>query len=108
MTSSFNRNGDIDCLYILRSMGVRGLRFFQTAHDMRIISLKKHLENNKSRSVIMEKVYENETKKCIRVGNKFFKNLTLHLNKMNYHAHLFKSTSLNARKNICKHTRKRK
>ena len=63
MTSSFNRNGDIDCLYILRSMGVRGLRFFQTAHDMRIISLKKHLENNKSRSVIMEKVYENETKK---------------------------------------------
>ena len=50
-------------------MGGRGLRSIQTAHDMRIVSLKQHLENKKSRSAIMEKVYENETEKCIRVGN---------------------------------------
>ena len=43
----------------------RGLRSIQTAHDMRIISLKQYLENDKSRSAIMEKVYENETEKCI-------------------------------------------
>ena len=69
MTSNFNRNSDIDCLYIPRSIG-RGLRSIQTAHDMRIISLKQHLENDKSRSVIMEKVHENDTEKCIRVGHK--------------------------------------
>ena len=40
-------------------MGSRGLRSMQTAYDMRTISLKKHLESNKSRSAIMEKVYEN-------------------------------------------------
>ena len=50
-------------------MGGRGLRSIQTAHDMRIISLKQHLENNESRSAIMEKVYENETEKSIRIGN---------------------------------------
>ena len=69
MTSNFNRNSDIDCLYIPRSIG-RGLRSIQTAHDMRIISLKQHLENDKSRSAIMEKVHENDTEKCIRVGHK--------------------------------------
>ena len=69
MTSNFNQNSDIDRLYIPRSMGGRGLRSIQTAHDMRIISLKQHLKKNKSRSAIMEKVYENETEKCIRVGN---------------------------------------
>ena len=65
MASSINRNSDIDCLYIPRSMVDRGLRSIQTAHDMRIISLKQYLENDKSRSAIMEKVYENETERCI-------------------------------------------
>ena len=50
-------------------MGGRGLRSIQTAHDMIIISLKQHLENSKSRSVITVKVYEIETEKCIRVVN---------------------------------------
>ena len=36
---------------------------------MRIISFKQNLEDNKSQSAIMEKVYENETEKCIQVGN---------------------------------------
>ena len=69
MTSNFNRNSDIDRLYIPRSMGGRGLRSIQTAHDMRIISLMQHLENNKSRSEIMKRVYASEAEKCIRVGN---------------------------------------
>ena len=84
MTSNFNRNSDIDRLYIPRSMGGRGLRSIQTARDLRIISLKQHLENNKSRSAIMEKVYENETKKCIRVGNELLAkfNITSEQNKV--------------------------
>ena len=49
-------------------MGSTGLRSIQTVHDMRIIH-SRHLENNKSRSVITEKVYKNETEKCIWVGN---------------------------------------
>ena len=57
MTSNFNRNSNIDPLYIPRSMGGRGLKSIQTALDMRITSLKQHLENNKSGSAIMEKVY---------------------------------------------------
>ena len=69
MTSNFNRNSNIDRLYIPRSNGGRGLRSIQTAHDMRIISLKQHLENNKLRSAIMEKVYKNKKENCIRVGN---------------------------------------
>ena len=36
---------------------------------MRIISLKQHLENNKLRSAIMEKVFKNKKENCIRVGN---------------------------------------
>ena len=59
MASNFNQNSNIDCLYISWSMGSRGLRSIQTAHDMTTISLKKHLESNKSRPAIMEKVYEN-------------------------------------------------
>ena len=70
MTSNFNQNSNIDCLCVLRLMGGGDLRSIQTAHDMRIISLKRHLENNKSRSAIMEKMYENDTENCIRVGNK--------------------------------------
>ena len=68
MTSNFNQNSDTDCLYIPRSMGGRDLRSIETAHDIRMISLKQHFENNKSQSAIMEKVYEKETEKCIRVG----------------------------------------
>ena len=45
-------------------MGSTGLRSIQTVHDMRIIH-SRHLENNKSRSAITEKVYKNETEKCI-------------------------------------------
>ena len=70
MTSNFNQNSNIDCLYVLRLMGGGDLRSIQTVHDMRIISLKRHLKNNKSRSAIMEKMYENDTENCIRVGNK--------------------------------------
>ena len=77
MTSNFNRNSDIDCLYIPRSTGGRGLRSFQTAHDMRIISFKQHLENNKSRSAIMEKMNENKTEKCIRVGNELLAKINI-------------------------------
>ena len=46
MKSNFNRDNDIDRLYISRSMGGRGLRSIQTANDIRIISLKQHLMNN--------------------------------------------------------------
>ena len=69
MTSNFNRNSNIHRLYIPRWNGSRGLRSIQTAHDMRIISLIQHLENNKLRSAIMEKVYKNKKENCIRVGN---------------------------------------
>ena len=48
MTSNFNRNSDIDRLYIPGSMGGRSLRSIHTAHDMRIISVTQHLENDKS------------------------------------------------------------
>ena len=65
MTSNFNRSSDIDRLYIPRSMGVRGLRSIQTAHDLKIISFKQHLVNIKSQSANMENVYENEKEKCI-------------------------------------------
>ena len=56
-TSNFNRNSNIDPLYIPRSMGGTGLKSMQTVLDMRIASLKQHLENNKSGSATMEKVY---------------------------------------------------
>ena len=50
-------------------MGGRGLSSIQTADDMEIISFTQHLKNVKSRSTIMEKVYENETGKYIRISN---------------------------------------
>ena len=69
MTSNFNRNSNTDGLYIPRSNGGRDLRSIQTAHDMRIISLKQHLENNKLQTAIIEKVYKNKKENCIRVGH---------------------------------------
>ena len=77
MTSNFNRNSNIDRLYIPRSNGGRGLRSIQTAHDMRIISLKQHLENNKLRSAIIEKVYKNKKENCIRVGHNLLRKVDI-------------------------------
>ena len=43
---------------------------FPDRWGFKITSFKQHLKNIKSQSAIMEKVYEDETEKCIRVGNK--------------------------------------
>ena len=43
----------------------------------KITSFKQHLENIKSQSAIMEKVYEDETEKCIRVGKKLLAKLNI-------------------------------
>ena len=57
-----------DCIYIGKNSG-RGLKSIKTAFECRIISLKQHLEQQKTRNDIMQKVYQNESTNIIRVAN---------------------------------------
>ena len=43
MCGSFHVNSDVDCLYIPRSEGGRGLRSIQVSYESQIISLSHHL-----------------------------------------------------------------
>ena len=69
MTGNFHRNSDIDRLYLHRKNSGRGLKSIKTAFECRIISLKQHLEQQKTRNDIMQKVYQNESTNIIRVAN---------------------------------------
>ena len=44
MTQNFNRNSDIDRLYLPRRNGGKGLKNVKTLHESRIISISQHLK----------------------------------------------------------------
>ena len=50
MTGNFHINSDVDCLYIPRSEGERGLKAIQTTYECGIVSLKHHLTRIKDRN----------------------------------------------------------
>ena len=50
MTGNFNRNSDIDRLYLPRRNGGRGLKNVKTLYDFRIISTSQHLKLDRERN----------------------------------------------------------
>ena len=50
MTGNFNRNSDIDILYLPRRNGGRGLKNVKTLYDSRIISTSQHLKLDRERN----------------------------------------------------------
>ena len=69
ITGNFHINSDMDCLYIPRSEGSRGLKAMQTAYECRIVSLNHHLSRNKDRNKLVSIVSPSEENESARVAN---------------------------------------
>ena len=68
MTGNFHINSDVDCLYIPRSEGGRGLKAIQTAYECRIVPLNHHLSRNKDRNKLLSIVSQSEENESARVA----------------------------------------
>ena len=60
MTGNFHVNSDVNCLYIPRSEGGRGLKAIQTAYKCGIVSLNRHLTRNTVRNQLLPIVCQSE------------------------------------------------
>ena len=69
MIGNFNRNSDIDRLYLPRRNGGRGLKNVKTLYESRIISISQHLKLNRERNKYLREVVAHEEDKIIRVAN---------------------------------------
>ena len=69
MTGNFHINSDVDCLYIPRSEGGRGLKAIQTAYECGIVSLNHHLRRNKDRNQLLSIVCQSEENESGRVAD---------------------------------------
>ena len=69
MTENFHINKDVDCLYIPRSEGGRGLKAIQTAYECGIVSLNHHLRRNKDRNQLLSIVCQSEENESGRVAD---------------------------------------
>ena len=67
MTGNFHINSDVDCLYIPRSEGGRGLKAIQTAFECGIVSLNHHLTRNKDRNQLLSIVFQSVENESGRV-----------------------------------------
>ena len=54
LTRNFHPNSDVDCLYMQKSFGGRGLRQVQSSHESRVIAIRQHLINNLHRNSALE------------------------------------------------------
>ena len=68
MAGNFHINSDVDCLYIPRSEGGKGLKAIQTAYECRIVSLNHHLSRNKYRNKLLSIVSQSEENESARVA----------------------------------------
>ena len=68
MKGNFHINSDVNCLYIPRSEGARGLKAIQTAYEFRIVSLKHHLTRSKDRTQLLLTVCQSEENENGRVA----------------------------------------
>ena len=69
MTGNFHINSDVDCLYIPRSEGGRGLKAIQTAYEYEIVSLNHHLTRKKDRNQLLSIVCQFEENESGRVAD---------------------------------------
>ena len=69
MAENFNRNSEIDRLYLPRRNGGRGLKNVKTLYESRIISISQHLKLNRERNKYLREVVAHEEDKIIRVAH---------------------------------------
>ena len=69
ITDNFNINSDVDCLYIPRSQGGRGLKAIQTAYECGMVSLNHHLTRNKDRNQFLSIVCQSKKNDSGRVAD---------------------------------------
>ena len=67
MTENFNRNSDIDRLYLPRRNGGRGLKNVKALYESRIISISQYLKLNKERNIYLREIAAHEEDKIIGV-----------------------------------------
>ena len=58
MTGNFNRNSDIDRLYLPCRNGCIGLKNVKTLYESRIISISQHLKLNRERNKHLREIVE--------------------------------------------------
>ena len=69
ITGNFNINSDVDCLYIPRSQGGRGLKAIQTAYECGMVSLNHHLTRNKDRNQFLSIVCQSKENDSGRIAD---------------------------------------
>ena len=71
MTGNFHRNSDKDRLYVTRKEGGRGLKSFEESYTSRMVSLRRHIENDKINNHYLQNVEHNEKDRILRIGEEF-------------------------------------
>ena len=73
MTGNFHRNSDVNRLYLKRAEGGRGLKSFEQIFISRIVSLKRHIAQDRDKNHYLENVYEHEKERIVRLGGEYEK-----------------------------------
>ena len=81
MTGNFNRNSDIDRLYLPCRNGCIGLKNVKTLYESRIISISQHLKLKRERNKYLREVVAHEKDKIIRVAHEVNKHNIANQNK---------------------------
>ena len=71
MTGGFHQASDIDCLYVERKKGGRGLRSIENLYEIRMVRLMEHLEQMKEKHSLLKKVEVHQRQTIGRMGKEF-------------------------------------
>ena len=71
MAGSLHKRSDVEKLYTPRKQRGRGLTSVEDIFTSRTVSLATYIENNKDRNPFLQKVYEHEQLRLLRVANEF-------------------------------------
>ena len=71
MSGGFHQASDIDCLYVERKNGGRGIRSTEDMYEIRMVGLRKHLEEVRDTHSLLKEVEEYEKQSIRRQENEF-------------------------------------
>ena len=71
MTGGFHQASDIDCLYVERKKGGRGLSSIEDMFEIRMVGLMEHLEQMKEKHSLLKEVEVHEWQTIGRLGKEF-------------------------------------
>ena len=71
MTGNIHCNSDVNRLYLKRAESGRGQKRFEQMFISKIVSLKRHIAQDRDKNHYLENVYEDEKERIVRLGEEY-------------------------------------